>query len=114
MIDQSFIDALKDWAAKDANWNTVDLDFYTEWWTTYLKKNSKLDNVVSLNLYQKWISNIWWISAFVNLENVNLMNNPVQEIPTEIWTLTKLKKLAISNWSLTSIPTEIWNLTNLK
>lgn len=76
-----------------------------------LSKIAKLRNLVISN------NNLNSFPSIVNLKNLELLdlsNNNIEKIPTEIITLTKLQFLYLDNNNIANIPDELYQLPNLK
>jgi len=56
-------------------------------------------------------SEIWELT---NLQRLDLSNNQLSQLPPEIWELTNLQELDFSNNQLSQLPSEIGQLTNLQ
>ena len=83
----------------------------------HLNRYSLIDlyNLQELNLADKQLSEIpTEIGNLTNLQSLYLSGNQLSEIPTEIGNLTNLQNLDLSGNQLTELPREIGNLTNLE
>jgi len=84
----------------------------------------KIAYPVGINYYQKYRSCLILRKFFIKcnktldycfcVENLNLSDNKLTEVPSELSLLTKLQKLELSDNQLTKIPSEFSKLTNLK
>ena len=83
----------------------------------HLNKYSLTDlyNLQRLDLHNNQLSEIpTEISNLINLQVLYLASNQLTEIPREIGNLTNLRRLYLYGNQLSEIPTEIGNLTNLQ
>ena len=82
--DANLANALKWWAAKSSTWSTINFKIITYNWDKYLVDNWKVWNVKKLELNNKWIANIEWLEVFTWVEEVDLANNNIQNLPEEV------------------------------
>jgi len=102
---------------KDKNWNILQLTFKDNlnWTFSIVNNNENTKKIKSIKIvYGNNVSNIKGIWNFTNLEELDLENCNLKELPIEITKLKKLKRLNLQNNNLIEFPKEISNLTSLE
>jgi Leucine-rich repeat (LRR) protein len=73
-----------------------------------------LTNLSHLYLYDNDFKTITIPSSFVNLRVLDLTSNQFEDIPSDIFLLTKLEELLLGCNEIKNIPQELFSLTNLE
>ena len=80
----------------------------------FLSKNLKLPDLRSLSMRGDSLIDLHGIKEYTSIENLDLGNNQIKEIPAEIESLKDLKTLDVSRNLLSNLPENISKLKKLK
>ena len=96
--------------------NLVELDISRNAITVLPKRLNELKNLKELHLNKNRLTSLGnEITSCSNLEVLQIQNNPLENISKEIGKMSNLKELYIGEIAPNcSIPSELWNLTTLK